>query len=526
MSSALKTTSDTPPRGELESGDSIEGKPNCTVAPTLTAEQETKLWRKIDLRVVPIISVMYLFAFTDRGFAAINGLMTQLDLTGNKFNIVLSILIVFFEVPANIVIQVVRPSRQAHDIRRFHHLTLIQPEDGFQGSWYHQLLAVRVCLGAAEAGLYPGIAYYITTWYPKYKLQFRIALFAGSAGLAGAFAGFLGYAMGGMNGVGGLETWSWIFNIEESVKIFDGIGTLLAGIIAAFLTYSRARKACIPQDNEHGAVQQIWAAFTDWQVWSLSVVLFSVTAPCVDLTSAFALSYFLPLGYSTAVSQILTIPLYLIATNSDVLRAAAVLLFAYYSDKARLRSPFIFAGQCITLVGFIINILEAPSGVKYFGLVLCITGSAGGIGVISWLANNLGGTYKRATGMALQLTVGTVGGVVASNIFRSQDAPRYIFGGTGLVAILISAIAYKRINAARDCEELLLQQQGEKAQHKEGGGKPIAEDTYTCVMDTIHWKFLRLTARKKQKISQKLKRPQASQLPSYRKSGYEWKSPR
>ena len=76
--------------------------------PRLTPEQERKLWRKVDMRLVPILSLMYLLAFLDRGVwlsqlnllglyfqagnignAKLEGLTTQLDLTGNKFNIAL-----------------------------------------------------------------------------------------------------------------------------------------------------------------------------------------------------------------------------------------------------------------------------------------------------------------------------------------------------------------------------------------------------------------------------------------------------
>ncbi|KAF9232251.1 hypothetical protein BU15DRAFT_67628 [Melanogaster broomeanus] len=75
------------------------------------------------------------------------------------------------------------------------------------------------------------------------------------------------------------------------------------------------------------------------------------------------------------------------------------------------------------------------------------------------------GKYKGPGGLALQISTGSVDGAIPS-IFRSQDAPRFIYGiglkiicrGAGLVAVLITAFTYKRINAARDCEELLQQQ--------------------------------------------------------------------
>ncbi|KAL0564186.1 hypothetical protein V5O48_017869, partial [Marasmius crinis-equi] len=60
--------------------------------PQLTEEQETKLWRKIDRRLMPILSLMYLMSFLDRGNignARLQGLVTELGLVGNQYNIAL-----------------------------------------------------------------------------------------------------------------------------------------------------------------------------------------------------------------------------------------------------------------------------------------------------------------------------------------------------------------------------------------------------------------------------------------------------
>jgi hypothetical protein len=106
------------------------------------------------------------------------------------------------------------------------------------------------------------------------------------------------------------------------------------------------------------------------------------------------------------------------------------------------------------------------------------------------LANNLRGKYKRGAGLALQITMGSFGGLIGSNIFRTQDAPRYLLGrkpsnhplffrvspvnrldglaimfiSIGLIAIPIIVLAYKRLNARLDREELLEKQHGENVE--------------------------------------------------------------
>jgi MFS family permease len=60
---------------------------------------------------------------------------------------------------------------------------------------FHGLLAVRTILGAAEAGLYPGVAYYLTMWYCTAEMQWRQGLFFSGASIAGAFSGLLAYGI-------------------------------------------------------------------------------------------------------------------------------------------------------------------------------------------------------------------------------------------------------------------------------------------------------------------------------------------
>jgi len=156
------------------------GESKLPPPPSLSKEDERKLWRKIDLRLMPILCVMYLMSFMDRGNignAKLEGLETQLNLIGNRYNIALTMYFIpycIFECPANLVLKKFRPSIWLPCITVVWGIIMLSM--GFVKT-YPQLVGVRVCLGVAEAGLFPGVTYYLSLWYPRHALQTRIGLF-------------------------------------------------------------------------------------------------------------------------------------------------------------------------------------------------------------------------------------------------------------------------------------------------------------------------------------------------------------
>ena len=73
------------------------------------------------------------------------------------------------------------------------------------------LMAARFFLGVAEAGLFPGVAYYLSCWYKRSEFGIRSAIFFSAAALAGSFGGLLAAAIAKMDGIGGRPGWAWIF---------------------------------------------------------------------------------------------------------------------------------------------------------------------------------------------------------------------------------------------------------------------------------------------------------------------------
>ncbi|KAF9234655.1 MFS general substrate transporter [Melanogaster broomeanus] len=461
---------------QLENADIVDDVADAP--PMLTPEQEKRLWRKVDLRLMPILSLMYLLSFMDRGNignAKLEGLTTELHLTGNKYNIALTMFFIpycLFECPANLVLKVVRPSRWLPGI-----MVLWGTVMTLMGlvKTYPQLVGARVCLGIAEAGLFPGVVYYLTLWYPRHMLQYRVGLFFGAATIAGAFSGLLAFGIGYMSGTGNLLGWSWIF-------ILEGLMTVVAAAIAffvlvdfpdtakfltteerAFIVWKKKYDNSSVGEEERFAIRHVVAAFTDWQVWLHVLVYYSIVAPLAGIT-LFLPTIIATFGYSTPISQLLTVPPYVVATIT-------LLTFAQYSDKLKLRSPFIYVCLVMLLIGYSINISNVPSGVKYFGTYFIVTGSYAAFpGVVSWLGNNLSGQYKRGVGMAFHIGIGNFSAAIASNIYRSQDSPRFILGhglelmfvGIGLITVPVLVLLYNSVNQSRDEAERLRLERGEK----------------------------------------------------------------
>lgn len=143
------------------------------------------------------------------------------------------------------------------------------------------------------------------------------------------------------------------------------------------------------------------------------------------------------LGYSDSEAQLLTIPIYALAL-------IVVLVCSVWSDKAKKRSPFIIYPYLICAIGFII-LMALPKdrwpGARYGMLFIVAAGLYTPLcSIVTWNANNLAGSWKRAIGMALQITIGNLGGAVGSNIYLAREAPYYWTGFGVSLAILVASI--------------------------------------------------------------------------------------
>ncbi|KAL2843345.1 major facilitator superfamily domain-containing protein [Aspergillus pseudoustus] len=433
---------------------------------------EAKVLRKMDLHLIPILSLLYLLCFLDRGNignAKIEGLLDDLHMTGAQYNMCLTVFFITystFELPSNLVLKRLRPSIWLPTIMIG--VGVVMTLMGIVRN-YHGLLIARIFLGVAEAGLYPGVAFYITMWYCRHEAQLRQAMFFSAASVAGAFSGLLAFGIAKMDGVAGLEGWRWIFILEGILTVCVSIAAFFVisdyPATASFLTEEerawviarlRAQYAGNVEVSERFQWRYLWQALSDFQIYLSLIVWYGIVCPL------YGVSFFLPsiikdLGYSSSNAQLLTVPIYVTA-------AAVAVVSAWLSDRAKQRSPFLLFHLSCIVIGFTIVIASAGKGVPgvvYAGIFLAVSGIYPALpGIVTWLSNNLAGEYKRATGMALQIGIGNFAGAMASNFYRTQDAPSYYLGHSlelglavaGLVATICLRFVYQRINKSRSAK--------------------------------------------------------------------------
>ncbi|CAF1205233.1 unnamed protein product, partial [Didymodactylos carnosus] len=154
---------------------------------------KTLLW-KLDTRLVPFLALLYLCSFLDRiniGNARLAGLQADLNMTDAQYSWSLSIFFfgyVLFEVPSNIMLKQIGSKIWLSTLMIMWGTIMILMAFVRSPSG---LLATRFFLGVSEAGLFPGVVFYLSLWYTRREQTIRIALFYSAAVFSGAFGGVL-----------------------------------------------------------------------------------------------------------------------------------------------------------------------------------------------------------------------------------------------------------------------------------------------------------------------------------------------
>lgn len=423
------------------------------------AEERALRW-KLDRHIAPVAMMLYLIAFLDRsniGNAAVGGMTTDLNFPPNGLSVATSVFYatyVAFETPATVLLRSLRPSFFIPGIVIVWGGVVIG--NGFATS-YEIVLVCRLLLGLCEAALSPCLVLYMTTFYRREELALRLCYLYMASALSGVIGGLVAAGLLKMDGLQGLRGWQWLYIIEGALTVAWGIACfyLIADKYnnARYLTerekfimsVRHAQEATYSHDSGFSWVE-IKKAFLDPVIWLSGIVQLGLDI-CLYGFSTFLVVIVNQFGFDRIASQGITAPVYFcMSTPLTFLTSVCAMVYlvgALISMKYQIRYKVLIYLAIPTAIGYIVLIAN-PNNIAGRLIACFLAGSAIYINVglhVTWLGQNVAGFRKRSTSVGMQQTIGNIGGVIAGQIYRTQDKPNYRLGhAVSLAAWAVFAI--------------------------------------------------------------------------------------
>ncbi|KAI0890960.1 putative MFS transporter [Annulohypoxylon nitens] len=397
---------------------------------------EKALCRKFDLRLLPVLAIMYLFNALDKGNlgnAQTAGLSKDLHFKDGQYNQIVGIFFVpyvLFAPPFAMLGKKFNPARVLPLLMFcFGSFTLLTSATTNFGG----IFALRWVLGMSESAFFPLVIYYQTTFYRRGELARRLAIFYAASNIANAFSGLLAFGVFQIKSTLVDHPWRWLFIVEGSVTVCFSIFAFF------YLPWSAAEARFLNEEEKALAYRRI-------QIDSSSIVnekfnlreslkifkrpttyCFLIIEMCIGVPLQ-GVSLFLPQIVQRLVEDTVTINLYTVAPN--VTGAVMLLLLAFASDGLRIRFPFVCLGFAFTFIGFIIYAaiqdVHAQIRVAYFAtFMMCWGTSAPSVLLSTWYNNNVAHEGERLTLTSVGVPLANLMGLIPSYTFQAKDAPKY-----------------------------------------------------------------------------------------------------
>jgi len=404
--------------------------------------------RKIQLRILPFIFLLYIVAFLDRvniGFAALT-MNKELGISAEQFGLLAGIFFFgyfLFGVPSNVLL---------HKLGARAWIAWILVSWGTVSACTGlaqnatQIYAVRFLLGLAEAGFFPGMILYMTYWFRQRERAQAVAFFMTGLPISNIVGSpFSGFILDHIHWFG-ISSWRWLLVLEAAPAIVLGILTyrLLPNrpADARFLTQPEKNWLAAELAKEEQAAGQsarvsAWQAMGRGRVWHLAIIYFTI------IIGLYAMSFWLPqvvkglskLYSNTTVGLLVTIP--------HICGLIAMLMLSRHSDRTQERRwhaaiPAILGGVALLMVG-----RATSSALSIALLALMAIGVDSFFGPFWTLPGKFLTGVAAASGIALINSVGNLGGFVGPYVIGAVSRRT---GGTsgGLafvgVSMMVSAM--------------------------------------------------------------------------------------
>ncbi len=341
-------------------------------------ELESRTVRRLSLRLVPLLALCYFVAYLDRvnvGFAALT-MNKQIGLSASAFGFGAGIFFFtyfIFEVPSNLALE--RFGARKWIARIMLSWGVLSAATAFV-TGPNGFYAVRLLLGAAEAGFFPGIVFYLTLWFPSTYRGRIIGYFMAAIPLSSVIGAPVSGLALGLDGLAGFHGWQWLFFIES-------VPTLVLAVVVLFALPDRPEEASFLAADERGWLidrlareraqretarrYSVMQALVDPKVLMLSLVYFG------DVAMLYGVGFFLPqivkaFGLSNAETGFVTAIPYLVGTIT-------MIWWSRRSDRTRERKGHTAVALLAAAGGLALSTAVADP----MGKVLCLMVSSFGI---------------------------------------------------------------------------------------------------------------------------------------------------
>ncbi len=403
---------------------------------------------KVRRRLVPFLFLLYIVAYLDRinvGFASLQ-MNAALGLSDTVYAMgagVFFLSYTLFEIPSNVILARVGAriwiARIMITWGIVSSLTMIvRSATGFY--------AVRFLLGAAEAGFFPGIIYYLTRWIPAHDRARTIAAFMTAVLAAGIVGGPVSGAIMSFDGAGGLAGWQWLFLLE-------GVPSVVLGIVVFFFLEDGPQDARWLSEDERGAIlsrlreedaagashaSTTGAALKDPKLWLLAAVYFTIPV------ALYAIGFFLPQiiasAQADAPAPLGTFGIGVVSAIPYLVGAMGMVVAGRHSDQTGERRwhvaiAAIGGGAAFAAAGFAHGL-----AISIVLLSLATLGLASMFGPFWSLATSFTTGLGAAAGIALINSVGNIGGFVGPSVVGYlRDLTSSFAGGLIFVGAVMAA---------------------------------------------------------------------------------------
>jgi ACS family tartrate transporter-like MFS transporter len=383
---------------------------------------EARTIRKVSARLIPFLMICYFIAYLDRvnvGFAALT-MNKSLGLTATMFGFgsgVFFLTYFVFEVPSNLALDrfgarkwIARImlswgilSGMMAFIPHIARATGLGNEITFYG--------VRLLLGAAEAGFFPGIIFYLTLWYPSVYRGRIIGAFMAAIPLSSAIGSPISGTILGMHGILGLEGWQWLFIIEAAPAVVLAFVTYFyltdrptdaSWLASDERTWLTARLQAERRQRESVHQISVLQSLYNPRVWALALVYFGLVA-CnygvafwlPQIIKAFGLSNFAT-GWVTAIPY--------------AIGAAFMVWYGFNSDRTGERRGHTAIGLLIAAAGIAASTLTGNPALTVVAFTIGACGVFGTLPVFWTLPTAVLSGSAAAAGIAVINSIGNLAG--------------------------------------------------------------------------------------------------------------------